>query len=187
MRCDTVSYFAGYRKKTSWTKFTEHHTLLRNLGNGDLDYLTTTLAEKFICRVHNVADAESCNKVRASLFSRCRSTEALSPTGDAALLHIRRAQFQAMICKQAHLTNPTLPLPETVGWLSLNNKLVPKLMSLVPVSETWDEMVNCGCKSGCKTMKCNCRNVGLPCTGACKCRSTKDVAAKMLLMMTPGG
>ena len=23
-------------------------------------------------------------------------------------------------------------------------------------------------------MRCNCRNVGLPCSGACKCRSTKD-------------
>ena len=35
--------------------------LLRNLGNGDLDDLTMTFAEKFICRVYNVADSESCN------------------------------------------------------------------------------------------------------------------------------
>ena len=59
--------------------------LLRNLGNGDLDDLTMTFAEKFICRVYNVADAESCNKARAT-FSRCRSPEALPPTSDAALL-----------------------------------------------------------------------------------------------------
>lgn len=173
--CDTVSYFAGHSKKTSWKTFTEHHRLLRNLGNGDLDDLTMTSAEKFICRVYNVADAESCNEARATLFSRCRSPEALPPTSDAARLHIRRAHFQAMIWKQAHLTNPTLPLPETMGWSRLNDKLVPKLMSLAPVPESCDEMVNCGCKSGCKTMKCSCRNVGLPCTGAYKCRSTKDV------------
>ena len=60
--------------------------LLRNLGNGDLDDLTMTSAEKFICRVYNVADAESCNKARATLFSRCRSPEAVPPTSDAALL-----------------------------------------------------------------------------------------------------
>ena len=34
----------------------------------------------------NVADAESCNEARATLFSRCRSPEALPPTSDAALL-----------------------------------------------------------------------------------------------------
>ena len=32
--------------------------------------------------------------------------------------------------------------------------------------------------SGCKTGKCCCRNVGLPCTGACNCRSTKEVCCQ---------
>ena len=79
--------------------------LLRNLGNGDLDNLTMTFAEKFTCRVYNVADAESCNEARATLFSRGRLPEALPPTSDALQLHIRRAHFQAMIWKQAQLTN----------------------------------------------------------------------------------
>ena len=74
-----------------------------------------TSAEKFICRVYNVADAENCNEARATLFSRCRSPEALPPTRDEARLHIRRVHFQAMIWKQAHLTTPTLQLPETMG------------------------------------------------------------------------
>ena len=134
-----------------------------------------TSAEKFICRVYNVADAESCNEARTMLFSRCRSPEALPPTSDAARLHIRRAHFQAMIWKQAHLTNPTFPLPETMGWSRLKDKLAPKLMSLAPIPKSCDEMTNCGCKSGCKTMKCSCRNVGQACTGACRCRSTKDI------------
>ena len=59
----------------------------------DLDDLTMTFAEKFICRVYNVADAECCNEARATLFSRCRSPEALPPTSDAVRLHIRRAHF----------------------------------------------------------------------------------------------
>jgi len=57
--------------------------LLRNLGNGDLDDLTMTCAENFLYRICNVADAES-NEVRATLFSRCRSPEALHPTSDEA-------------------------------------------------------------------------------------------------------
>jgi len=146
--------------------------------------VTMTSAEKFICRVYNVADAESCNEACTTLFSRCRSPEALPPMSDAARLHIRRAHFQAIIWKQAHLTNPTLPLPETMGWSRLNDKLIPKSMSLTFVPESCDEMVNCGCKSGCNTMKCSHQNVGLPCTGACKCRSTKDACCQNVLMMT---
>ena len=155
--------------------------MLKNVGNGDLDNLTMTSAEKFICRVYNVADAKSCNKARTTFFSRCQSPESFPTTSDAARFHIRRAHFQAMIWKQAHLTNSTLPLPETMGWSILNDKLVPKLMSLAPVPESCDEMVNCGCKSRCKTMKRSCRNVGLPCTGACKCRSAKDFHCQNVL------
>ena len=107
-----------------------------------------TSAEKFICRVYNVADAESCNEARSTLFSRCRSPEALPPTSDEARLHIRRVHFQAMIWKQAaHLTIPAFQLPETMGWLRLKDKIVPKLMSLAPVPKTCDEMVNCDCQS----------------------------------------
>ena len=50
--------------------------LLTNLENGDLDDLTMTFTEKFICRVYNVADAENCNEARATLFSGSRSLEA---------------------------------------------------------------------------------------------------------------
>ena len=106
--CDTVSYFAGYSKKTSWKTFTEHQRLLRNLGNGDLDDSTVRSVETFICRIYSVTDAENCNKARATLFSRCRSPEALPPTSDAARWHIGRAHFQAMVWKQAHVTLPTL-------------------------------------------------------------------------------
>ena len=147
--CDTVSYFAGHSKKTSWKTFTEHWVLLRNLGNGDLDSSTVTSVEKFICRIYSVTEAERCNEARATLFSRCRSPEALPPTSDAMRWHIERAHYQAMIWKQAHVPHPTLPLPESSGWTNLNGKLVPKLMSLVPVPQSCDEMVNCGCKSGC--------------------------------------
>ena len=31
-------------------------------------------------------------------------------------------------------------------------------------------IISCGCKSGCKSAKCNCTKFGLPCTEFCKCR-----------------
>ena len=65
---DTVSYFADHSKKTSWKTFTEHHMLLRNLGNGDLDDSTVRSVEKFICRIYSVTDAENCDEARATLF-----------------------------------------------------------------------------------------------------------------------
>ena len=121
--CDTVSYFAGHSKKTSWKTFTEHQRLLRNLENGDLHDSTVRSVETFICGISSVTDAENCNKARATLFSRCRSS-ALPPTSDAARWHIGRAHFQAMVWKQARYTLHTT---------KLNGKLVAKLMSLVPV------------------------------------------------------
>ena len=137
--------------------------LLEILGNGDLDDSTVESAEKYICTVYNVTDAEGCNEARKTRFSRCQSSEALPPTSYAARLHIRRAHFQRMIWKQV-----SLPLPDTIGWTKLNSKLVPTLMSLAPVPESCDGIVNYGCKSGCQSKKYSCWNVGLPCQGACK-------------------
>ncbi|KAL9951255.1 hypothetical protein ACROYT_G043889 [Oculina patagonica] len=71
--CDTVSYFAGHSKKTSWKTLTDRHMLLKNLGNGDLNDSTVSSVEKFICGIYKVTDAESCNEARTKLFSKCRS------------------------------------------------------------------------------------------------------------------
>ncbi|KAL9976267.1 hypothetical protein ACROYT_G013549 [Oculina patagonica] len=69
-------------KKTSWKTFTDRHMLLINLGNGDLDDSTLSSVEKFISGIYKVTDAESCNEARTTLFSKCRSPEALPPTGE---------------------------------------------------------------------------------------------------------
>ena len=150
------------------------HAAEKPIGRGDLDSSTVTSVEKFICRIYSVTDVESCNEARATLFSRCRSPEALPPTSDEVRWHIQRAHYKAKIWKNAHVPHLTLPLPGSSGWTRLNGKLMPKLMSLALVPQSCDEMVKCSCKSGCNSRKCSCRSVGLPCTGACKCRRTTD-------------
>ena len=53
------------------------------------------------------------------------------PRNDAARWHIASVHFQAMLWKQGQKRNPTLPLPETMGWTNSDDgKLVPKLMTL---------------------------------------------------------
>ena len=78
-----------------------------------------------------------------------------------------------MTWKQAHFTHPTFFLPENMGWTKLDGSLVPKLMSLAPIPESCDEMKDVSCDVDVK-QDANQRNVGLPCTGACKCRSNTD-------------
>lgn len=171
--CDTVSYFAGHSKKTSWKTFLEQPALLDGLGLGELTETTIHSAEKFICRVYDTNDV-SCNDARATLFSRCRGPEALPPTSDAAQWHIRRAHYQALVWRQANKTNPILPPIEEMGWDVINGHLEPKLMSVAAIPKSCSLMVTCRCKCGCNTSKCSCRSAGLLCTGGCKCRRTPD-------------
>lgn len=171
--CDTVSFFAGHSKKTAWKTFLEQPALLDGLGSGELNNTTITSAEKFICRVYG-SDEESCNRARVTLFSKCRASEALPPTSDAAEFHIRRAHYQALVWRQAHLANPALPPIEQMGWNIVNGIVEPKLMSLAHIPQSCAIMVSCGCKSGCKTNRCSCRTAGLPCTGVCKCGGNID-------------
>ena len=55
-----------------------------------------------------------------------------------------------------------------MGWKYEDGRLIPELMTLEPVPDSWLEIISCGCKSGCSTRRCKCRKSNLHCTGACK-------------------
>lgn len=171
--CDTISYFVGHGKKTSWKAFLEQPAPLDGIGLGELTETTIQSAEKFIFCVYDTNDV-SCNDARATLFSRCQGPEALPPTSDAAQWHIKRAHYQALVWRQAYKTNPILPPIEEMGWSVINGRLEPKLMSVAAIPKSCSLMVTCRCSCGCKTSKCSCRTAGLLCTGGCKCRRTVD-------------
>jgi len=64
--------------------------------------------------------------------SRCHKVcESLKVT---AILEMET--FQALVWRQAHVTNPILPSVEEMGWKVVNGNLEPKLMSLAPVPES---------------------------------------------------
>ena len=131
--CDSVSQFSGHSKKTAWCVFQRNHNDLSNLGKGPITKDTILSAEKFICRLYRVPDADTCDKARVKLFCIGRAQEALPPTSDAAKFHIRRAHYQASISNQANSPIPVLPLVTDMGWVRVDGQLVPYLLSLPPI------------------------------------------------------
>lgn len=165
---DTTSYIAGHTKKTAWHIFKYHYALLENLGTGDLSEATLSSVEAFICKLYKV-DTESIDQARCILFAKYNAPEQLPPTRDALTLHVKRAHYQTLVWKQAHIAKPVLPSPETLGWRKSDGVLLPELMSLNPVPDMCLEMITCQCASGCNTLRCKCRKSKLLCTTACGC------------------
>ena len=158
--CDTVPHIAGYGMKTAWKAFCSNPDLLANIGSDDLHDETCKLAEKFICRMYNLSDEDTCDNARVVLFGKCILPEALPHTSNALQLHIQRARYQSMAWIQATYNTPFLPQPEPMGWSTGDGKLVPTLMSLFPIPATCAEVIICGCTRG----KCGCKNENLHCT-----------------------
>ena len=84
---------------------------------------------------------------------------------------------RSLVWRQAHLQYPVLPPPEHMGWKMEDNVLVPKLMSLPAVPDACEELVTCGCTTGCKTARCGCKPN--PCTASCQCRKSSDRCMNM--------
>lgn len=168
-----LSCIAGHSKKTCWEVFIEYSHLLSGLGKGpELSDHTIQNAEQFFCKLYGVKDADNINEVRASMFVKGMTIERLPPTRDALYFHIQRSHFQVLIWRQARLQQPVLPPPETMGWKTEGNSLIPQLMSLPPVPDACEELITCACTTGCKSARCGCKPN--PCTASCKCRKSND-------------
>ena len=164
-----MSFIAGHSKKSAWKVFGTHYELLCDLGKAELTSEVIQSAEKFICRLYNLNDIDKCDKARVVMFCKGRSQESLPPTPDAALLHIKRAHYQSMVWVQAHLARPVLPKVTDMRWMDDNGKLIPELITLLPIPDSCSEIVVCGCVKGCLSQRCSCRKTGVRCTEACKC------------------
>ena len=74
--------------------------------------------------VSSIPNADTADKAWSLMFVKSCAPEALPPTSDALLFHIKRAHYQAAVWKQAH-KHMDLPLPEEMGWKKENNSLLP--------------------------------------------------------------
>ena len=96
--------------------------------------------------MYGAPEVDTCNEVRVKLFCIGRAHETLPPTSDATTFHIMRAHYQASVWNQAHLPCPDL-LPVTeMGWMHLDGKLVPRLLSLPPIPKSCREIAKSASK-----------------------------------------
>ena len=99
--------------------------------------------------MYGVPEVDTSNKARVKLFCIGRAHKTLPTTSNATKFHIMRAHYQASVWNQAHLPCPDL-LPVTeIGWMHLDGKLVPRLLSLPPIPKSCREITSCGYTNGC--------------------------------------
>ena len=163
-------YIANHTKKSSWKVFQANYHLLTSMGVGStLTDDTERAAETFICRIYNISTTDSVDTARHTLFYNVKKETLFTFT-------FTRVHHQALIViwRNAHLGQPEIPAPETMGWKQSEAGLQPILMSLCPIPDACLEVISCSCKTQCHTRRCKCRRNGLQCTALCYCRSTND-------------
>ena len=62
--------------------------------------------------------------------------------------------------KQLSGTKHTLPPVTEMGWMHLDGRLVPRLLSLSPIPKVCREITSCGCTKGCLSQRCSCWKLG---------------------------
>ena len=140
-----------------------------SISEADIDIL-----EAFVCILYDRATSTfAVNEARFELFARKqRPFDAIPPTRDALLQHIKRAAYQGgHVWSQLLTCNQTLPSPSNWGWVKDKDEGMwkPKWTSLPSVAASCQELLKCGCKKSNCTGNCKCYRSGLPCTGLCTC------------------
>ena len=172
---DTTSYIANHTKRSSWKIFKEHNGLLNNLGIGDLTEETIKSSETFVCRIYNVHRTDSIDAAWY-LFSKTVKPEAMVPTSDALSFHLTRVglHYQALIWRNALCPTHELSAPSEMGWILVESRLRPVLMSLSPIPDSCLEVVACSYRKQCNTRRCKCQKLGLRCPSMCACQHQTD-------------
>ena len=124
-----------------------------------------------VCRLYGVPTQTDVNQARPHLFVKGRKElDMLSPTRDALDRHCKRVNYQACIWLQADQEQIIVPPPtDTFAWTKETSMLSPVWTRQPPIPEACLQLVTCGCKSKCKTVRCTCYKKGLRCTPACGC------------------
>ena len=93
-------------------------------------------------------------------------SSSLPPTLDALSMHVRRANYQAVIWRRALHPGSSLPGPHGYGWLckpesgddpASHSSVEIQWMTRPAAPQALLDLVECGCTSGCSTQRCRCR------------------------------
>ena len=173
--CDSVSAFATKGKKKAFDILQLYQSLRQIVGSlgervpasdEDLNKI-----EQFVCALYNDHRCNSVNELRYKLFCKSKNLQShqLPPTKAALTNHLRRANYQAFLWKQA-LETQIDQVPDSHGWQLKEGQLEIYWTNQAPAPHSVMELVCCGCKGLCQTRRCSCVRNGLPCTEACTCQ-----------------
>ena len=62
-----------------------------------------------------------------------------------------------------------IPTPSEFGWKQDEDHWSPLWTKLPEASKACSELLKCGCKKGCSSLRCKCVKANLPCTALCLC------------------
>ena len=112
----------------------------------------------------------SMDELRYLLFCQKKhKSEALPPTSDSFVQHLKRVNYQVLVWKRALVGAQDLPDPQCSGWKEEDGVLYPVLMTNDPAPQSIIELTTCKCKKSLCRSFCSCANNGLCCTEACFC------------------
>ncbi|KAK7113984.1 hypothetical protein V1264_000124 [Littorina saxatilis] len=128
--------------------------------------------ERFVVLLYDkTSNCVDVNNARKHLFTKTgRQIDHIPPSKEALIQHCKRAVYQgAHIWSQASNPTPPLPDPSDWEWQFVKGNWHPLWTTLPQASETCQELLKCGCKTGCSSKRCKCFKTGLKCTALCIC------------------
>jgi hypothetical protein len=171
---DTTGKLAGRTKDFAcnvfWNADDEILDCLAMLGEQDFDVDEAfTGLEAFICLLYR-SPFRSLEKTRWYFYSNKQAQDcALPPTKSSLAQHILRAHFQTAIWKTSTIPFPVVGDPIDFGWKFDIGQYTPIMTTNQAAPTAILELTKCGCKRGCKSNGCSCRQNKLPCTEMCGC------------------
>ena len=103
----------------------------------------------------------SCSARKKKKKKKKQKNEMLPPTSDCLLQHLKRANYQAFVWRNALDAMQDLESPEGHGWVRDSELLVPLMMTKAPAPESLLELTTCKCKTSACLRNCSCNNTGL--------------------------
>ena len=172
--CDAVSSFAGKGKKRAFEMVRDRQVMnesVQVLGEGlPLSEQSITKLEEVVCRLHSDNLCKLVNDLCYKKFCKGKNVQShqLPPTRFALQYHLKRANYQAFLWKKA-LQARIDQEPVNHGWQLKEGRFEIFWTDLVPAPQVVMELVYCGCRGTCQTMRCSWVGNSLPCTEACTC------------------
>ncbi len=174
--CDSTSAFSGKGKKSFYNVLEQNAEFCEAMVQlGDNEEVSAELfaaCEAGLCHVYGHPRCRDINQVRYDMLSKGNESHQIPPTQDALRLHIKRANYQAMLWKHALQGNYKPPSPDGHGWSVKDDTLEVVWMLQDPAPKSLLEFVHCKTCKKCDTRRCSCKKNGFKCSDVCGCDPT---------------